>query len=89
MQANVKVLRAERRTYTRQDGKAGVAHNATVVTADGYAGDIFLGGDNADASALHAKFDALAGQDAVVLYGFRSFRGNLNVEVRDVKAAKA
>lgn len=90
MKSRVTFLRADRDTYKKKDGGEGVAHRIAVITPEGHAGQVFIGGDNDRAYNLFQ--DALAcgqGEQVDLVYGYSVFRGDLRVElVRIEKVGK-
>lgn len=90
MKAKVQILRTDRQAYTRKsDGGAAIAHRITVITADGHAGDIFLGGDTERGRALYNAAAAIPqGGEAELVFGFSSFRGEVRTELVGINPVK-
>lgn len=87
LEAVVQILRADRQEYQKA-GEKRVAHRVTVITPEGHAGALFLGGNTERAADLYRAAVSLAGQSARLVFGFSSFRGDLRVDLVGIEPSK-
>ena len=90
MKVRATFLKADRRVYPRKGGNGeGVAHTVTIITPDGTAGKLFLGGDTERGVALYQSAMSIGqGQQVEIEFGFSEFRGDLRPDVIGLAAVK-